>query len=151
MSLLLQPSFYVEQVLPSNLVSTSGRAELNGLDSKQYFPITKNLLLILYLCYFFIVPEVPSESRWTSPIRKHISCPPDPSSTSNTMSIAYVVGDIGDVYENLVVRIISDLLLDGPNAPFYRSLIETGLGTGFSPSSGLDFCLALLSFLGQNS
>jgi hypothetical protein len=32
--------------------------------------------------------------------------------------------------------------LDGPNAPFYRSLIETGLGTGFSPSSGiLIFCV----------
>jgi len=31
--------------------------------------------------------------------------------SSNTMSISYLVSDIGDVYENFVVKIVSDLLV----------------------------------------
>ena len=82
------------------------------------------------------VPEVPPEPRWSSPVRKHISCPPDGSTTSNTIALAYLVCDISDVYESFVMKIVSELLVEGPNAPFYRTLIEAGLGTGFSPSTG---------------
>ena len=31
---------------------------------------------------------------------------------------------------------IGELLTGGPSAPFYKSLIESGLGTGFAPSTG---------------
>lgn len=33
----------------------------------------------------------------------------------------------------------TELLIDGPNAPFYQNLIESGLGSAFSPSSGIEF------------
>jgi Zn-dependent M16 (insulinase) family peptidase len=46
------------------------------------------------------------------------------------------VCDISDVYESFIMKIVSELLVEGPNAPFYRTLIEAGLGTGFSPSTG---------------
>jgi Zn-dependent M16 (insulinase) family peptidase len=46
------------------------------------------------------------------------------------------VCDISDVYESFVMKIVSELLVEGPNAPFYRTLIEADLGTGFSPSTG---------------
>ena len=46
--------------------------------------------------------------------------------------------DIGDSYENFVLSIIGELLIDGPSAPFYKSLLEPGLGATFSPVTGFD-------------
>lgn len=97
----------------------------------QFIAISKSKIFVPCL-----VSPVPAEPRWSSPIRKHISCPTDASSTSNTIALAYLVSDISDIYENFVMKIITEMLIEGPNAPFYRSLIEAGLGTGFSPSSG---------------
>lgn len=33
---------------------------------------------------------------------------------------------------------MSDLLIKGPNAPFYKSLVESNIGSGLLPSSGFD-------------
>ena len=45
---------------------------------------------------------------------------------------------IEERYETFVLRAIGDLLIDGPSAPFYKNLIESGLGSAFSPVSGYD-------------
>ena len=45
---------------------------------------------------------------------------------------------VEDIYETFVLRVIGELLIDGPNAPFYKNLIESGLGTGISPVSGYE-------------
>ena len=45
---------------------------------------------------------------------------------------------IEERYETFVLRVIGDLLIDGPSAPFYKNLIESGLGSAFSPVSGYD-------------
>jgi Zn-dependent M16 (insulinase) family peptidase len=34
------------------------------------------------------------------------------------------------------LRVASDLLISGPNAPFYKSLIEPMFGSGFAPGTG---------------
>ena len=39
----------------------------------------------------------------------------------------------------IINQVIGDLLLDGPSAPFYKSLIEPGIGAGFSPVSGFNY------------
>lgn len=49
-------------------------------------------------------------------------------------------------YEIFKWKILSSLLCDGHNAPFYQELIETGYGEDFSPNAGLDQTTALLGF-----
>ncbi|PVH14702.1 uncharacterized protein CXQ87_002849 [Candidozyma duobushaemuli] len=49
-------------------------------------------------------------------------------------------------YDVFKWRILSTLLLDGHNAPFYQELIETGFGEDFSPNTGFDSMTAMMSF-----
>ena len=36
----------------------------------------------------------------------------------------------------MVASVICTLLIDGPASPFYKSLIESGLGSDYSPNTG---------------
>lgn len=87
----------------------------------------------------YVVPEVPAESRWNDPKRFDITCAVDPSCPApndSTLAVSYAACDIHEVYECFVLQVIGELLIDGPSAPFYKSLIESGLGSGFVPVSG---------------
>lgn len=52
------------------------------------------------------------------------------------MAVSFALVDINDAYENFVLSTLSSLLIDGPSAPFYRSLLEEKLGTDFAPATG---------------
>lgn len=43
-----------------------------------------------------------------------------------------------DSYESFCMQILSVLLLDGPNAPFYKSIIEAGVAPQLCPGAGFD-------------
>ena len=65
-------------------------------------------------------------------------------------SNSWMMGDTSDVLKIFSLQVISNLLLDGYGSPLYRSLIEAGLGTDWSPNTGLDsagkqgiFCIGL--------
>lgn len=84
---------------------------------------------------------VPSETRWSNERKAHIGCSVDPMislENQTTMAVSYLLADINDNYENFVLGILGALLTSGPSAPFYKSLIESGLGTSFSPVAGFD-------------
>ncbi|KAH6636865.1 Metalloenzyme, LuxS/M16 peptidase-like protein [Chaetomium tenue] len=53
-------------------------------------------------------------------------------------SVSWVLGDTSDVVESFSLALISALLTDGYGSPLYKGLIETGLGTDWSPNSGHD-------------
>ena len=53
-----------------------------------------------------------------------------------TVSLSYMLEDISDTHENFTLAILCNLLMDGPNAPFYQALIDSGLGSDYSPNSG---------------
>ncbi|XHG00776.1 Mitochondrial presequence protease [Aspergillus wentii] len=53
-------------------------------------------------------------------------------------STSWYMGDVTDVVETFSVSILSSLLLDGYGSPMYRALIESGLGSSFTPNTGLD-------------
>lgn len=55
------------------------------------------------------------------------------------VSIAFLTNDVTEVYESFVMRIVASLLLDGPQTPLYRALIDSGLGSDFSPNTGYDY------------
>ena len=44
---------------------------------------------------------------------------------------------ISDEYDSFVASFVCSLLTDGPSAPMYKSLVESGLGSSYSPMTGL--------------
>ncbi|KAE8154837.1 Metalloenzyme, LuxS/M16 peptidase-like protein [Aspergillus avenaceus] len=53
-------------------------------------------------------------------------------------STSWYLGDTADVVETFSAGILSSLLLDGYGSPMYKALIESGLGSSFTPNTGLD-------------
>ncbi|KAI9750811.1 MAG: Mitochondrial presequence protease [Lichina confinis] len=53
-------------------------------------------------------------------------------------SISWLTSDTSDIQETFALGVVSTLLLDGYGSPFYRNLIEAGLGQEWSPNTGLD-------------
>lgn len=53
-------------------------------------------------------------------------------------STSWYMGDSTDVAGTFSNGILSSLLLDGFGSPMYRALIESGLGSSFTPNTGLD-------------
>ncbi|KAI1332123.1 Metalloenzyme, LuxS/M16 peptidase-like protein [Xylariaceae sp. FL0255] len=61
----------------------------------------------------------------------------DPDKQYKT-SVSWITGDTSDVLESFSMALLSSLLMDGYGSPLYRGLIESGLGTDFSPNAGYD-------------
>ncbi|KAI1171227.1 Metalloenzyme, LuxS/M16 peptidase-like protein [Nemania sp. FL0916] len=61
----------------------------------------------------------------------------DPDKQYKT-SVSWITGDTSDVVESFSIALLSSLLMDGYGSPLYRGLIESGLGTDFSPNAGYD-------------
>lgn len=83
---------------------------------------------------------VPPANRWLIPRKAEIDCPPDKMAANqdrlSTLSVSYLLPEVSDVYENFIASVLGTLLTDGPSAPFYKSLIESGLGANYSPMTG---------------
>ncbi|KAG4305233.1 hypothetical protein PORY_001403 [Pneumocystis oryctolagi] len=76
-----------------------------------------------------------------SPRKVYDVFPFDPLSDPKSqvkMSISFCTNDTTDVFETFSMRVLSSLLLDGHSSPLYKKLIETGLGSDWSPNSGYD-------------
>lgn len=85
---------------------------------------------------------VKEQELWKEPRTSSITCQFDPLSAhpekQSTTSISYLLPTTNTNYDDMfALQILSSLLLDGPNAPFYKSLIESGIGSDYSPSTGL--------------
>lgn len=85
---------------------------------------------------------VTEQPIWETAKTVEITCPPDPMSADpdkqTTTSVSYVLKtQINDYSEMFALQLLSSLLVDGPNAPFYKSLVESGIGADYSPSTGL--------------
>ncbi|KAK3378343.1 Metalloenzyme, LuxS/M16 peptidase-like protein [Podospora didyma] len=67
--------------------------------------------------------------------------PVDPLVDANKQfktSVSWILGETTDVVESFSLALVSALLMDGYGSPLYRGLIESGLGTDWSPNSGFD-------------
>lgn len=53
-------------------------------------------------------------------------------------STTWLLGDSSDVIKTFSLGVLSSLLIDGYGSPLYRNLIEAGLGTDWSPNTGMD-------------
>lgn len=84
---------------------------------------------------------VREQEPWKKPRKVDITCPQDPMSASpdkqTTTSVSYMLPTLNTNLEDMfALQLLSTLLIDGPNAPFYKSLVESGLGADYSPSTG---------------
>ncbi|XP_047101954.1 presequence protease, mitochondrial isoform X1 [Schistocerca piceifrons] len=86
--------------------------------------------------------EVPSEKRWSSPLHKHVGCRLDPlipdKDKQSTIAFSSLCSDVTNIQDTFEMSVLSTLLLKGPNSPFFKSLIESGLSAGFAPVTGYE-------------
>lgn len=61
-----------------------------------------------------------------------------PSDRQTKSSITWMGCPSSDVVESFCISIMMSLLMSGYGSPLYQGLIESGLGTNFSPNSGYD-------------
>lgn len=83
--------------------------------------------------------KVSNEKHWTSSKRAHVVCREDPmisKDKQSSLSIGTLWSDITNIQETFELAILSRLLLNGPNAKFYKNLIEPNIGTDFSAATG---------------
>uniref|UniRef100_A0A8D2AWE4 Presequence protease, mitochondrial n=1 Tax=Sciurus vulgaris TaxID=55149 RepID=A0A8D2AWE4_SCIVU len=83
---------------------------------------------------------VPAQKPWDKPREFQITCGPHSlaadASKQTMVSVSFLLPDITDTFEAFTLNLLSSLLVSGPNSPFYKALIESGLGTDFSPDVG---------------
>ncbi|XP_070385393.1 presequence protease, mitochondrial isoform X1 [Dermacentor albipictus] len=111
------------------------------------FPLEKTLSLIdeLALSKFEKIDSnhvIPSEPRWKEPRMETMTCVPDPLAANpekqSTVAVTYAMNDITDTQESFAMSILSHLLVNGPNSPFYKNLLQAGIGADYTPSLGYD-------------
>ena len=109
------------------------------------FPLDQHLELINRLVLekfekITVDTSVTLEPRWSSPREAHITCPPDPMSPdpekNTTIAISFLLNDITDINEACTLSILGNLLVDGEKSPFYQSLLESNIGSDYSPVIG---------------
>ncbi|XP_018330906.1 presequence protease, mitochondrial [Agrilus planipennis] len=85
---------------------------------------------------------VPPQEKWTEPKEIEIfgryESMKESFEKQNMISISCLMTDITNLYQTFLVNILSDLLVKGMNAPFYKSMIEPNFSGGFTQSTGFD-------------
>lgn len=85
---------------------------------------------------------VPAQKRWSAPKKSEITCRFDnmgaPFEKQNQIAVGYLMNDITDSYETFVLYILTELLVKGPNAYFYKRLVEPNFSGGFNGITGFD-------------
>lgn len=85
---------------------------------------------------------VPRQARWDAPRREHIDSRfekmKEPIERQNSIAISLLLSEISEIYDTFLMNFVTELLIKGPNSPFYKSMIEPNFSGGFIPSTGYD-------------
>lgn len=54
------------------------------------------------------------------------------------ISTSFLCCDVQDVQETFNLQVLAELLVKGPNAAFYKTLVEPGIGAGLAPTTGYE-------------
>ncbi|KAG8443350.1 hypothetical protein GDO86_011952 [Hymenochirus boettgeri] len=86
--------------------------------------------------------SVPPQGHWQNPREYGITCGVDSFASDpakqTMVSVSFLLSEITDSFEAFTLSLLSSLMVDGPNSPFYKALIEANLGTDFSPDTGFN-------------
>lgn len=84
--------------------------------------------------------HIPDQQTWSNPEMVKFACQYDPLAPfpdrQTTASSTWLLKSLQNIEENFTLSILCTLLIDGPNSPFYQALIDSGLGSDYSPCSG---------------
>ncbi len=85
--------------------------------------------------------KVPSQPRWESPkkiTQVYAYADPEDLSKKYQACVAWLLCDIKDSFEILVLTILEQILLGNSASPLRKALIDSSLGSALSDSSGFD-------------
>ena len=79
-------------------------------------------------------------SRFTSPQRVETTCPVDPltdPNKQNVVSLAFHANELSSgLFEHFALNVLVELLTDGHSSPLRKALLDTNIGTDWSPNAG---------------
>lgn len=86
--------------------------------------------------------KVPSQKRWNEPRIKKIHGRFDdmgaPIEKQNQIAVGYLISDVANVEETMLLNVLTELLYRGPNSRFYKNLIEPNFSGGYHSITGLE-------------
>ncbi len=85
--------------------------------------------------------EVPSQPRWKAPreaVYPYPLAPDEDPARKYQIGIAWLMSDIRDVYEVLVLTLLEEVLLGNPASPLRQALLESGWGSSLADGTGFD-------------
>lgn len=85
--------------------------------------------------------KLPIQLQGAGPKSVTVTGPLDPLTPPDSQfktSTTWAMGDTTDIAESFALRLATSLLLDGYGSPLYRAMIESGLGTDYTPNTGYD-------------
>ncbi|KAI8930255.1 peptidase M16C associated-domain-containing protein [Entophlyctis helioformis] len=84
-------------------------------------------------------PSLEDVPRWTAPRTERAVGPVDPMgdpAKQTRLAVSFMTNLEKDIFESFAMRILADLLTDGAASPMYKALIESGLGSDYSATTG---------------
>ncbi|ERF74134.1 Mitochondrial presequence protease [Endocarpon pusillum Z07020] len=108
--------------------------------------LSEQLKLVDFTLQGFEKREVDQEVRTPrdlsgGPISVTIPGPLDPMQASGRQSkssVSWLICETSDILETFSFSILSSLLMSGYGSPLYQGLIQSGMGSNFSPNTGFD-------------
>ena len=86
--------------------------------------------------------DIPLEDRLREPINRETRFMPDLTGEADLqtkLGITYLANQAAaDPYESFCMQVLATLLMEGPNSPFYKKIIEAGVAPNFCPGAGYD-------------
>ncbi|ANB12221.1 Cym1p [Sugiyamaella lignohabitans] len=87
------------------------------------------------------IPQRPEPISLDKNTEIEVEGPIDPTVDPNKqykVSLSWIVGDSNDLKSTIAWKVLGTLLTDGHASPFYKALIDSGIGTDFSVNTGLE-------------
>ncbi|MGB5159178.1 insulinase family protein [Desulfobacterium sp. N47] len=85
--------------------------------------------------------SVPSHPRWNTPKKMRYFYPLSKNEETlkkNQVCMAWLLSDITDTFELLILVLLEHILIGNSSSPLRKALIDSGLGSSLSDSSGYD-------------
>ena len=85
--------------------------------------------------------DVPMQPRWQAPksVRyTYALAPTEENLRKNQVSLAWLMGDICDTFDVLVLAVLEQILLGNAASPLRKALMDSGLGSALSDATGFD-------------
>ncbi len=85
--------------------------------------------------------DVPMQPRWQTPrsVRyTYALAPTEQSERKSQVSLAWLMGDICDTFDVLVLAVLEQVLLGNAASPLRKALMDSGLGSALSDATGFD-------------